>query len=63
MSVVLNTARIPFLRSMIMYRYSKFISRCLDSHCFFVKTIITDSLNFAYSSIGYNYLYGNCHIQ
>ena len=46
-----------------MYRYSKFISRCLDSECFFVNFIISDSLNLAYSSIGYNCLYGNSHAK
>jgi hypothetical protein len=62
-SIVLNTARISYVHNIIMYRYSKFISRCLDSQCFFVNCIISDSLNLAYSSIGYNCLYGNSHTK
>ena len=62
-SIVLNTARISFVHSIIMHRYSKFISRCLESECLFVKIIISDAVNLAYSSIGYNYLYGHTHIR
>ena len=61
-SVVLNTARISFVH-IIMHRYSKFISRCLESECVFVKIIISDSENLAYSSVGYNYLYGHSYIR
>ena len=32
-SIVLNAARISYIHNIIMYRYSKFISRCLDSEC------------------------------
>ena len=32
MSIALNTARISYIHTIIMYRYSKFISRCLISH-------------------------------
>ena len=38
-SIVLNTARISYIHNIIMYRYSKFISRCLDSECFLLTLL------------------------
>ena len=60
-SVVLSTAGISFVHNIILHRFYKFVSRCLSSEFPFVKTLISDSLCLAYSSIGYNYLYGHSH--
>ena len=60
-SVVLSTAGISYVHNIILRRFYKFVSRCLSSEFPFVKTLISDSLCLAYSSIGSNYLYGHSH--
>ena len=60
-SIVLCTAGISFIHNIILHRFNKFISQCLDSDICLVRYIIIDSLKFAYSFIGYNHLYGNFH--
>ena len=60
-SVVLSTAGISYVHNIILHRFYKFVSRCLSSEFPFITTVICDSLGLAYSSIGYNYLYGYSH--
>ena len=48
---------------MIFYRFSKFISRCLDMDHPLVSFIISDSMHLAYSFIGYNFLFGSSHLK
>ena len=60
-SVVLSTAGISYVHNIILHRFYKFVSRCLSSEFPFIKTVISDSLGLAYSSIGYNFLYGYSH--
>ena len=59
--VVLSTAGISYVHNIILRRFYKFVSRCLSSVFPFIKTLISDSLCLAYSSISYNYLYGYSH--
>ena len=63
MSIVLKTSKISFFHNMILNRFEKFISLCMESDNPVVKYIIFDSVNLAYSSIGYNCLYGHSHVK
>ena len=45
---------------MIFYRYSKFMSRCLDMDH---PLVSSDSMHLAYSFIGYNFLLGSSHLK
>ena len=52
-SVVLSTAGISYVHNIILRRFYKFVSCCLSSEVPIVKTLISDSLCLAFSSIGY----------
>ena len=58
-SIVLCTARINYIYYMIFYRFSKFMSRCLDMDHPLVSFIISDSMHLTYSFIGYNFRFGS----
>ena len=62
-SIVLKTAKISFLHNMILNRFEKFISLCMESDNPVVKYVFFDSVNLAYSSIGYNCLYSHSHVK
>ena len=62
-SIVLCTARINYIYDMIFYRFSKFMSRCLDMDHPLVSFVISDSMHLAYSFIGYNFRFGSSHLK
>ena len=49
------------MKDIIINRFSKFISSCLDMNNPFVFYIFSDVMHLAYSFVGYNYLFGETH--
>ena len=62
-SIVLKTSNISFVQNIILKRFEKFVSLSMESDNPIVKFIICDSSNLAYSSIGYNCMYGHLHVK
>ena len=62
-SIVLETAGLSFLSNMIINRFEKFIFVCMESGNPIVKLITCDSVCLAYSSIGYNFMYNQLHLN
>ena len=60
-AIVLCTARVNYVKDIIINRFSKFISSCLNMNNPFVFYIISDAMHLAYSFVGYNYLFGKTH--
>ena len=52
-----------YIYDMISYRFSKFMSCCLDMDHPLVSFILSDSMHLAYSFIGYNFLFGSTHLK
>ena len=51
------------MQNIILKHFEKFVSLSMESDNPIVKFIICDSSNLAYSSIGYNCMYGHLHVK
>ena len=62
-SIVLCVAKLPYIHEIIYKRFTSFFQRCLQSHIPLIRYVFQDSLHFIYTFSGYNYLFGNIHLN